>query len=110
MSLTVVVMARSKIVTMRFSISSGDRPPYVQTTLTTGMSIYGKMSTGMLMIALAPRMAISTAITTKVYGRRRANRTIHICYPLGRALFNNKGRAADFDHPPGVVLDSPLGP
>ena len=47
MSFTVVVMARSKIVTMRFSISSGEMPPYVQTTLTTGMSIYGKISTGM---------------------------------------------------------------
>lgn len=39
MSFTVVVMARSKMVTMRFSISSGGRPEYVQTTLTTGMSM-----------------------------------------------------------------------
>ena len=66
MSLTVVVMARSKMVTMRFSISSGGRPPYVQTTLTTGMSMYGKMSTGMVIMAPTPRMAIRSATTTKV--------------------------------------------
>jgi hypothetical protein len=39
---------------------------YVQTTLTTGMSIYGKISTGMEMMAAAPRMAISIETTTKV--------------------------------------------
>jgi hypothetical protein len=65
-SLTVVVIARSKVVTMRFSISSGDRPLYVQTTLTTGMSMYGKMSTGIVIIAATPRMAMSIATTTKV--------------------------------------------
>ena len=39
MSLTVVVMDRSNVVTIRFSISSGDSPVYDHTTLTTGMSI-----------------------------------------------------------------------
>src|SRR5262249_33853669 len=33
------VKTRSKFVTMRVSISSGDRPPYCHTTLTTGMSM-----------------------------------------------------------------------
>ncbi len=45
--------------------------------------MYGKMSVGMVMMALTPRMAINTATTTKVYGRRNANRTIHIDYPAG---------------------------
>ena len=40
--------------------------------------MYGKMSTGMVTMAAPPRMAMSIATTTKVYGRRSANRTIHI--------------------------------
>src|SRR5579872_70161 len=36
------------------------------------------MSTGIVTIAVTPRMAIRTAITTEVYGRRRANWTIHM--------------------------------
>ncbi len=47
-------------------------------TLTTGMLIYGKMSIGMETIETTPRTAISSARTTKVYGRRSASRTIHI--------------------------------
>src|SRR5437016_8307450 len=43
-----------------------------------GMSIYGKMSTGMVTTADPPRMAIRIAITTNVYGRLNASRTIHI--------------------------------
>ena len=34
--------------------------------LTTGISIYGKISTGMVTMAVPPRMAMSTAMTTKV--------------------------------------------
>jgi len=60
------VSARSKFVTMRLSISSGERPLYCYTMLTMGMSIYGNISTGMLAIATPPRMAIRTAITTNV--------------------------------------------
>src|SRR5262245_27458031 len=78
MPTTLEVSARSKFVTMRLSISSGVRPLYCQTMLTTGMSMYGKMSTGVVAIATPPRMAIRTAATTNVYGRRRASLTIHI--------------------------------
>ena len=42
MSLTFEVRLRSKPVTTRFSISSGDRPEYTHRTLTMGMSMYGK--------------------------------------------------------------------
>src|SRR5438093_9834534 len=47
-------------------------------TLTTGMSMAGKMSTGMVTIETTPRTATSSASTTNVYGRRKARRTIHI--------------------------------
>src|SRR5262245_21506503 len=36
------------------------------------------MSTGIVLSATPPRMAMSSATTTKVYGRRRASLTIHI--------------------------------
>ena len=42
--------------TIRFAISSAERPLYVQTTLTTGMSMFGKMSVGVRMIASGPRI------------------------------------------------------
>ena len=38
-SLTLEVRLRSKLVTTRFSISSGDRPEYSHSTLTIGMSM-----------------------------------------------------------------------
>src|SRR5579871_2211203 len=76
-SFTVVVMARSEMVVMRSAISWGDMPVYDQTTLTTGISIWGKMSVGILAIATAPRTTIRIAITTKVYGLRSASLTIH---------------------------------
>src|SRR5436305_3057153 len=78
MPTTLAVNERSKFVTMRLSISSGDSPPYCHTMLTTGRSIYGKMSTGMVAIETAPRIAINSAMTTNVYGRRSASLTIHI--------------------------------
>src|SRR5438094_6413682 len=43
-----------------------------------GMSIYGKISTGMVTTADPPRIAIRMAMTTNVYGRPNASRTIHI--------------------------------
>src|SRR5580692_8546060 len=46
MSLTVVVMPRSALNTMRLAICSADRPVYCQTTVTTGMSMFGKISVG----------------------------------------------------------------
>src|SRR5206468_12447060 len=78
MLLTVVVSARSTIVVMRSCISFGARLPYVQITLMTGMSILGKMSTGIVTMDSTPRTAINRASTTNVYGRRRASRTIHM--------------------------------
>jgi hypothetical protein len=47
-------------------------------TQTTGMSMLGKMSVGVLRMDNGPKMRMSRDITTKVYGLRRANRTIHI--------------------------------
>ena len=65
-SLTVVVMARSSMVTMRWAISSGDIPLYDQITLTTGISMMGKMSLRAETMATTPSTSISTAITTTV--------------------------------------------
>ena len=66
MPLTVVVMARSAMVMMRFSMSSGEMPVYDQMTLTTGMLISGKMSVDIVEIASPPSRKMSIAITTKV--------------------------------------------
>src|SRR5260370_29839084 len=53
--------------------------------LTTGISIFGKISVGVRTIASIPIMRISMAITAKVYGRRNARRTIHIEFrPFGQ--------------------------
>jgi len=65
-SLTLEVRLRSKFVTTRFSISSGDRPVYTQSTLTTGISMNGKISTAIVAMADPPRIAIRMAMTTKV--------------------------------------------
>ena len=56
MPLTVVVIARSEMVTMRPSISFADSPLYSQMTETTGMLMSGKMSVGVRAIVSAPRM------------------------------------------------------
>ena len=82
MSLTVVV--RNPLELPRrsaLSISSATCPVYCQTTEMTGMSTSGKMSVGIRRMATTPRSAISIAITTNVYGRRSASRTIHIPQP-----------------------------
>ena len=42
--------------------------------------MYGKISTGIVAIETPPRMAMSTATTTKVYGRRSASLTIHMIH------------------------------
>ncbi len=47
-------------------------------TLTTGMSMMGKMSFGVVTIADIPKMNTKSETTTNVYGLRRAKRTIHI--------------------------------
>jgi hypothetical protein len=40
--------------------------------------MYGNMSVGIVTIEIPPRIAIRSAITTKVYGLRSASLTIHI--------------------------------
>ena len=65
MSLTVVVIPRSESRTIRFSISSGVRPVYCQMTLTTGMSIGGKMSF-MRSADRVPKIKIRSATTVNV--------------------------------------------
>ena len=60
MSLTLVVKARSVgRVSTRRSMSSGEMPVNDQTTLTTGMSMSGKMSVGMRDIETTPRTTMS---------------------------------------------------
>src|SRR5205809_4299567 len=81
MLLTVVVIARSEMVTMRPSTSFGESPLNCQMIEMTGMLISGKMSTGVRAMVSTPPMAMSSAITMNVYGRRRARRTIHIAQP-----------------------------
>ncbi len=76
-SFTVVVIVRSNGVTIRDAISSADNPPYVQTTVTTGMLMLGKMSVGVRRIVSGPTNRIRIARTMNVYGRFRAMRTIH---------------------------------
>src|SRR6266850_5337902 len=93
---TVVVSARSVILTMRSLMSSGTKPLKVQMMLTTGMSMLGKMSVGVRAIASVPRIKIRTANTAIVYGRLSASLTIHINYVLifpsgiGRTAFANR--------------------
>src|ERR1017187_2257570 len=66
MSLTEVVKERSQRMVTTSAISSGEMPPYDQMTLTTGISISGKMSVGMRKVASTPRMTIIMDMTTKV--------------------------------------------
>ena len=67
MPFTVVVIARSQMVTMRpFHLVRRQPAVTARCTDTTGMLIAGKMSIGVRAMVSAPTMAISTAITTKV--------------------------------------------
>src|ERR1700730_12506421 len=63
MSLTLELYAYSLYVATRRSISSGVSPVYCQITDTTGMLIMGKMSLGVVRIALPPRNSIINART-----------------------------------------------
>ncbi|VWC33255.1 hypothetical protein BSE24067_06531 [Burkholderia seminalis] len=47
-------------------MSSAEKPLYDQTMLTTGMSMFGKMSVGVRSSASGPAMKISSASTTNV--------------------------------------------
>src|ERR1700743_1163604 len=68
MSLTVVVRLLSNGRTMRSLNSCGDNPAYCQTTDTTGMSMLGKISTGVRIMATGPMTKSSNDTTTKVQG------------------------------------------
>ena len=68
-------------VVMRCSTSLAGSPEYDQITVTTGISILGKMSVGVVTIAVAPKTRIRMEATMKVYGRFSASRTIHILIP-----------------------------
>jgi hypothetical protein len=63
MPLTFELIEYSAYVATRCSISSGLRPVSCQMTLTTGMLICGKMSVGVVTMALTPRNRMSAATT-----------------------------------------------
>src|ERR1700745_1310634 len=76
--LTRVVSDRSKIDTMRVSISEGTSPLYVQMTLTTGMLMLGKISTVVRSRTTGQMSSRTSENTMNVYGRASASLTIHI--------------------------------
>src|SRR5712672_3594628 len=59
-------------------MSSAGRPVKLNTTLMTGMLMFGKISVGVRSADAVPKIRISTAMTINVYGRRRARRTTPI--------------------------------
>jgi len=63
---TVVVRTRSKPVVIRPSISSGFKPVNCQATAITGMSMFGKISVGVLRMTTGLRRRIRSARTMKV--------------------------------------------
>ena len=90
---TVVVMPRSCGVMIVRSMSSGDSPAYVQITVTTGMSMSGKMSVAILRTDTIPKIRISIAPTTNVYGRLRPSWTSHMGQRLLPASASSCARA-----------------
>ena len=78
-------------------MSAGDNPVYCHATATTGMLISGKMSVGVRTAASTPPIRIRIAITTKVYGRDSAIRTIAVmraARPAGTASCQRSGSQA----------------
>src|SRR5690242_19266912 len=69
------------------------------------MSIYGKISTGMLTMEAPPRMAMRMAITTKVYGRSSASRTIHIGPCVERPKTGRRSDGKSITHGQGGPAD-----
>ena len=63
---TVVVSARSVMLTMRSAMSSGTMPLKFQIMLTTGMLMLGKISVGVRTIASPPMIKMSMDTTTNV--------------------------------------------
>src|SRR3954468_19346335 len=66
MPLTVVGIARSLMKTTRRSMSSAERPGEFHTTITTGMSIAGRMSVFIFVVERVPKMAMSEQRTAIV--------------------------------------------
>src|SRR5260370_34523014 len=66
------------------------------------------MSTGIVMTAVPPTMAMRMAITTNVYGRRRARRTIHmvVLYPKARSILLNDSQKGGVSMPKYLVQGS----
>jgi hypothetical protein len=58
-------------------------------------TMFGKMSVGVVSIDSQPPTAIRMAITTKVYGRRNARRTIHIGPQFAPNRQNGEGSDVD---------------
>ena len=69
-------------------VQGGAKPVKVQITLTTGILMSGKMSTGVRTITSGISRMMTSAITTNVYGRRSASATIHI---NGSHLLRSRG-------------------
>lgn len=81
-------------------MSCDEKPLYDQTMLTTGISMFGKMSVGVRRIASGPAIRMRIASTAKVYGRRRASRTIHMTN-----VFEREGvRLIAIDHAVDAVM------
>ena len=78
MSLTTVVRIRSYTEVIRFENSSAGIPVKFQIAAQTGILMSGKISFGVRKMERTPAIRIKMARTMKVYGRRKANWTIHI--------------------------------
>src|ERR1700730_15926815 len=101
MLFTVVGSARSHTPMIRLDMSSASSPLYFQITLTIGIAMSGKMSVGVDTIETTPKIAISTATMTNVYGLFRAKRTIHIspsppCCPASTLPTTAQGDEGNF--------------
>src|SRR3954466_4186854 len=66
MPLTVVDITRSLMKTTRRSMSSAERPGELRATITTGMSIAGRMSVFIFVVERIPKMAMSEQRTAIV--------------------------------------------
>src|SRR4051812_41010557 len=77
---TVVVRLRSVMEMILSAISCGGSPLKFQMMLTTGISMFGKISVGVRTIANAPNRKIRIASTTIVYGSFSASLTIHMIH------------------------------
>src|ERR1700682_929425 len=93
---TTVVILRSVTEMILSAISCGGSPLKVQMTLTTGISMLGKMSVGVRTIARVPRRKKRDNSTTMVCGSFSASLTIHMIhcpiFPSGLAGLHQPNR------------------